>query len=335
MLYPLARHLLFRLQPETAHDLALAALNRGGWRGMRACPPALPTELMGITLPNPVGLAAGLDKNGAYLNGLGRLGFGFVEIGTVTPRPQPGNPKPRMFRLPQAEALINRLGFNNDGVEQLVRNVEHADYTGVLGINIGKNKDTPLAQAAEDYLHCLNRVYALADYITVNVSSPNTEGLRELQQADPLRELLSQLLRQRDALADRHGRRAPMVVKVAPDMNTEQITAMADVFRELRLDGVIATNTTIDHTLVADLPHGDEAGGLSGGPLRRPAARVLEAFHTALAGELPLIGVGGITRGEHAREKQQAGAQAVQIYTGFIYRGPGLIRDCVTAMAAA
>jgi dihydroorotate dehydrogenase len=293
---------------------------------------------MGIAFPNGVGLAAGMDKNGAYIDALAALGFGFIEIGTVTPRAQPGNPQPRMFRLPEARALINRLGFNNHGVDVLVRNVarsRHAQEGGVLGINIGKNFDTPIERAADDYLACLRKVYTLATYVTVNISSPNTANLRELQSGAALSGLLKALSAERAKLADRHGRKVPIVVKIAPDLAREQVEALAALLVEEGMDGVIATNTTIAREAVAHLRHGEEAGGLSGEPLRAASSRVIGWLHQALAGALPIIGVGGILSGTDAREKIVAGASLVQFYTGMVYRGPDLVPECVEALAAS
>ena len=339
MLYPLARTALFRLPPETAHDAALAGLKRAHALGLsrlyaaRVAP--APCTVMGLEFPNPVGLAAGLDKNGDYIDALAALGFGFIEIGTVTPRPQPGNPPPRLFRIPAAEALINRLGFNNKGVDYLVAQVRRSRYAGVLGINIGKNRDTPNEQALDDYLHCLDRVYDHASYVAVNISSPNTAGLRDLQQADTLDRLVGALLARRDQLADRSGSRKPLLMKVAPDLDADQVGQIAQVFNERRPDGVIATNTTIDHSAVADLPHGEEVGGLSGRPLAPRATEVLRGLRRALSPDIPLIGVGGIVDDRTAADRCQAGAALLQIYTGFIYHGPALIAEASQAFAAA
>jgi dihydroorotate dehydrogenase len=289
--------------------------------------------VFGIDFPNPVGLAAGLDKNGAHLDALFGLGFGFVEIGTTTPRPQPGNPRPRMFRLPRHRALINRLGFNNEGVDALVRNVERArSRTGVLGINIGKNKDTPNESAQDDYLHCLERVYPLADYVTVNISSPNTAGLRELQEEQALRRLVGTLREAQERLGARHGKRVPMLVKVAPDLSDEDIEAAARVLADLQVDGVVATNTTVSRLGIEDARHADEAGGLSGQPLMAQATYVLRRMRTRLPDSIPLIGVGGVLSGADAAAKMAAGASLVQFYTGLIYRGPVLVRECVEAI---
>lgn len=340
-MYGLARKLLFQLDAETAHGLGLKAMN-AAWRTglnplLAARPTPLPTEAMGLSFTNPVGCAAGLDKNGECIDALAAMGFGFVEIGTTTPRPQPGNPKPRMFRLPEHGAVINRLGFNNAGVDALVRNVEASRLRRrggdtVLGINIGKNKDTPNESAADDYLLCLSRVYALADYVTVNISSPNTAGLRELQEEQALRRLLGVLREGQELLAARHGRRVPLLVKIAPDLDDEGIEACARVIGDLRVDGLIATNTTLDRSAVAGHPLAEEAGGLSGAPLYPKSTAVLRQLAERLPPGIPLIGVGGISRGEDAAGKIAAGATLVQFYTGFIYHGPELIADCIEAI---
>jgi dihydroorotate dehydrogenase len=289
---------------------------------------------MGIRFPNPVGLAAGLDKNGEYIDALAALGFGFLEIGTVTPRPQPGNAKPRMFRLVEHEAIINRLGFNNLGVERLLRNVERASFSGVLGINIGKNFDTPNDRAASDYLLCLDAVYARASYVAVNISSPNTQNLRELQSSERLDELLAALMERRDALAARHGATKPLLVKIAPDLDDAQIASIAALAVTHRVDGLIATNTTVSRDAVAGHPHASQAGGLSGRPLFGPSTKVLSKLASELQGRVPLIGVGGIAGGADARAKIDAGASLVQLYTGFIYDGPRLIAQARKACRA-
>jgi dihydroorotate dehydrogenase len=290
--------------------------------------------VMGIRFPNPVGLAAGLDKNGEYIDALAALGFGFLEIGTVTPRPQPGNAKPRMFRLVEHEAIINRLGFNNLGVERLLRNVERASFSGVLGINIGKNFDTPNDRAASDYLLCLDAVYARASYVAVNISSPNTQNLRELQSSERLDELLAALMERRDALAARHGATKPLLVKIAPDLDDAQIASIAALAVTHRVDGLIATNTTVSRDAVAGHPHASQAGGLSGRPLFGPSTKVLSKLASELQGRVPLIGVGGIAGGADARAKIDAGASLVQLYTGFIYDGPRLIAQARKACRA-
>jgi dihydroorotate dehydrogenase len=289
--------------------------------------------VMGIDFPNPVGLAAGLDKNGEYIDALGALGFGYLEIGTVTPRPQPGNPKPRMFRLVEHEAIINRLGFNNQGVERLVRNVERAAFRGVLGINIGKNFDTPNERAADDYLQCLDAVYDRATYVTVNISSPNTKNLRDLQSAEALDALLAAVMGRRAALARRHGLTKPLLVKVAPDLDDEQVDAIASIAVKHSVDGLIATNTTVQREAVKGHRHEPQTGGLSGRPLLAPSTAVLRKLAQALGGRVPLIGVGGILSGADARAKIEAGASLVQLYTGFVYRGPALIGEARRALA--
>ena len=336
-MYGLARPLLFALDAERAHGLGLASLEaayRSGLNPLIAkAPKPLPTKAFGLTFPNPVGLAAGLDKNGAHIDALLALGFGFVEVGTVTPRPQPGNPKPRMFRLPQQEAVINRLGFNNEGVDALVRNVERARRIGgLLGINIGKNKDTPNESAEDDYLHCLRKVYALADYVTVNISSPNTAGLRELQEEQALRRLVSALRDEQEKLAGQHGKRVPMLVKIAPDLSESDIDAAGRVLGDLAVDGVIATNTTIARDGVEGARFADEVGGLSGAPLMGKSTAVLRMLRTRLPESIPLVGVGGILHGADAATKQAAGALLVQVYTGLVYRGPALVGECVDAL---
>ena len=329
--YSLVRPLLFRLDPENAHNLTLHGLNllqRSGLSGLLASTPHVrPRRVMGLDFPNPVGLAAGLDKDGMCIDALAALGFGFIEIGTVTPRPQPGNPRPRLFRLPQANAIINRMGFNNLGVDNLLENVRRARYRGILGINIGKNFDTPIERAAEDYLHGLRKVYEHAGYVTVNISSPNTKNLRQLQQADELGSLLGQIKEEQGKLAQRHGRYVPLALKIAPDLDTPQIIAIADLLLQHEIDGVIATNTTLSRAGVEGLPHGAESGGLSGAPVRVPSTSVVKQLSLALAGKIPVIGVGGIMSALDAQEKLAAGASLVQIYSGLIYRGPALISE--------
>lgn len=337
-MYNLARQLLFKLSPETSHDLSLDLIGAGGRLGLngKLCkqPSALPVTVMGLDFPNPVGLAAGLDKNGAAIDGFGQLGFGFVEIGTVTPRPQPGNPKPRLFRLPEATAIINRMGFNNLGVDHLLARVRAAQYTGVLGINIGKNADTPVERAVDDYLIGLSKVYADASYITVNVSSPNTPGLRTLQFGDSLKQLLEALAARREQLISTYGRRVPLAIKIAPDMTDEETALVAAALLETGMDAVIATNTTLGREGVEGLPFADEAGGLSGAPVLRKSTHTVKVLAGELAGKMPIIAAGGITEGRHAAEKIAAGASLVQIYSGFIYKGPSLIRESVDAIAA-
>ena len=336
-MYGLARPFLFGLDAEAAHGAALNALEVAYRTGAGALlsrrPTPLPTRAFGLTFPNPVGLAAGLDKNGAHIDALMALGFGFIEIGTVTPRPQEGNPKPRMFRLPEQSAVINRLGFNNGGVDALVRNVERAKRRhGLLGINIGKNKDTPNESAENDYLFCLERVYPIADYVTVNISSPNTAGLRELQEEQALRRPVGTLRDAQGRLAAVHGRRVPMLVKIAPDLTDNDVEAAARVLGNLHVDGVIATNTTVSRVGIEGSPLAHEAGGLSGKPLLGQATAVLRMMRTRLPESIPMIGVGGILSGADAAAKMAAGATLVQCYTGLVYRGPALIKECVEAM---
>jgi dihydroorotate dehydrogenase len=335
MLYEALQPLLFRLDGETAHDAALRALHVAFALHLTRAAAPLPgraVRVMGIDFPNPVGLAAGLDKNGAHIDALASFGFGFIEIGTVTPRPQPGNPRPRMFRLPAARAVINRMGFNNQGVDALVANVNRSHFRGVLGINVGKNFDTPIERAADDYVECLRKVYPLAGYVAANVSSPNTKNLRELQQGDALDRLLGSLMDQRESLASVHGRRVPIVVKLAPDLEETALEAAADACLRHRIDGVIATNTTIARDGVAGLPHADETGGLSGAPVKAKATHVLARLHAHLGDRVPLIGVGGILCAADAKEKMAAGASLVQVYTGLVYRGPALVKELVAAL---
>jgi dihydroorotate dehydrogenase len=333
-MYSLLRPLLFSLDPETAHHATLDALKTAHSLGMLCAKPTSenPRTVMGLDFPNPLGLAAGLDKNGAYIDALAALGFGFIEIGTVTPRPQPGNPKPRMFRLPEAKAIINRMGFNNLGVDTLIENVKRAKFRGVLGINIGKNFDTPIEKAASDYLIGLRKVYTHASYVTINISSPNTKNLRQLQSGDELEALLEQLKAEQEILANLHGKYVPLAVKIAPDLDQEQIRQIASLLIRHRIDGVIATNTTLSREGVENLPHGNEAGGLSGLPVREKSTAVIRQLSAALDGALPIIGVGGILSGADAVEKIQAGAALVQIYSGMIYRGPDLVGEAIKSL---
>lgn len=334
--YPLLRPLLFSLDAEVAHNLTLNGLDfihaLGFTRMLGQHVECEPRSVMGIRFPNAVGLAAGLDKNGAHIEGLSDLGFGFLEIGTITPRPQPGNPKPRIFRLPSAQGIINRMGFNNDGVDKLIENVDRANYKGVLGINIGKNADTPIENAADDYLTCLRKVYTRATYVTVNISSPNTKNLRQLQQSDELDNLLAQLKAEQTVLADKYGKYVPIALKIAPDLDTPQVQDIAAKLLKHKFDGVIATNTTLSRTGVENLKHGSETGGLSGAPVRAKSTRVIRELAAALDGALPIIGVGGILGGDDAKEKIQAGASLVQLYSGLIYRGPELVSECVKTL---
>jgi dihydroorotate dehydrogenase len=339
LLYALTRPLLFSLDAEAAHNLTLPALRRAAALGLTRAvrkPAADPRTVMGIAFPNPVGLAAGLDKDGAYIDGLAALGFGSIEIGTVTPRAQPGNPKPRMFRLPAAQGIINRMGFNNGGVDAFVANVQaskfYQDKQGVLGLNIGKNADTPIERAADDYLHCLQKVYPYASYVTVNISSPNTKNLRQLQGASELDALLAQLKDAQSRLADRHQRYVPLTLKIAPDIDGEQIKNIAGALMRHKIDGVIATNTTLSRSAVEGMQHGAEAGGLSGAPVFELSNIVIRALKAELGDALPIIGVGGIMRGADARAKIDAGASLVQLYSGLIYAGPALVRDCALAL---
>jgi len=338
MIYPLFRPLLFALDPETAHEIAFAGLDLAVRCGIAPLfgphiPPS-PVTAMGLRFPNRIGLAAGLDKNAAHIDGLAALGFGFIECGTVTPRAQPGNPKPRLFRLPRSEALINRLGFNNDGVDRFLANAGRASWRGILGLNVGKNFDTPNARAADDYLACLRAVYARASYVTVNVSSPNTKGLRDLQSEKALASLVAALKAEQEILADKHGKYTPIAVKIAPDLEPRAIDGIARLLVRHAVDGVIATNTTIAREAVKGEPHAEEAGGLSGRPLRARSTAVVARLAKALDGALPIIGAGGILCGADAKEKVDAGATLVQIYTGLIYRGPELVAECARELAA-
>ncbi len=337
--YSLLRPALFALDPETAHHATLDALKTANCLGalplLARRPVQDPRTVMGITFPNAVGLAAGLDKNGEAIAGLAALGFGFIEIGTVTPLPQPGNPKPRMFRIPEVQGIINRMGFNNDGVDKLIENVQRAKFKGVLGINIGKNAVTPIERAADDYLIGLRKVYAHASYVTVNVSSPNTKNLRQLQGGDELDALLAQLKAEQDRLAQQHGLYVPLAVKIAPDLDDAQIKQIAALLMQHRIDGVIATNTTLSREGVENLPHGNETGGLSGAPVRDKSSAVIRALAAELQGALPIIGVGGILCGTDAVEKMQAGAALVQLYSGMVYRGWGLVEECAAALQRA
>ena len=337
-MYSLARRFLFALDPEVSHEWSLRVLSLAErfhlLRLIKTTVPSCPVEVMGIRFPNPVGLAAGLDKNGDCIEALGGLGFGFIEIGTITPVAQPGNPRPRLFRLVDHNGIINRMGFNNKGVDYLVNRVKRRRYTGILGINIGKNKVTPDEQALDDYCACLRAVYAHADYVTVNISSPNTPGLRNLQFGENLRQLLAGLKAQQMQLATQHGRYVPIAVKIAPDMTEEEIRGVADTLLENKIDAVIATNTTLAREGVENSPFAEEAGGLSGAPVKDKSTEVIRSLAQHLQGRMPIIGVGGIMCGQDAAEKIRAGASLVQIYSGFIYRGPALIREAVQASMA-
>ncbi len=337
-MYTLLRDLLFLFPAETSHHLALDSLKLAGKTGLLGKPEALPgrsVTVMGIEFPNPVGLAAGLDKNGEYIDALAALGFGFIEIGTVTPRPQPGNPKPRLFRLPKAQAIINRMGFNNHGIDYLLENVSKARYPGIIGVNIGKNFDTPVEKAADDYLIGLRKAYPVAHYITVNISSPNTPGLRTLQYGDELKRLLVTLREEQSKLTQQVGRYVPVAIKVAPDLSELEIREMAQVFSEVQIDGLIATNTTLDKSAVQGLPHANEQGGLSGKPLTQHSTEVIRQFRADMDSRIPIIGVGGILSGADAQAKLAAGASLVQVYSGFIYRGAALVRECVAVTKKA
>lgn len=336
MTYNLLRPLLFLLDAETAHTLtldALGLLKKTGLLPNRAVHCA-PVRVMGLDFPNPVGLAAGLDKNGAYISALARLGFGFIEVGTVTPRPQPGNPRPRLFRVPQAEAIINRMGFNNVGIDKLIENVRQADYQGILGINIGKNADTPLQNAVDDYLICLRKAYPYASYVTVNISSPNTKQLRQLQNETELEQLLGTLKTEQTRLSDQHGRYTPLAVKIAPDLESAQIEVIASLLLKHRMDAVIATNTTTARDGLEHLPHGDQQGGLSGAPLTERSTAVIRQLATHLQQAIPIIGAGGIMSPLNAQAKIEAGASLVQVYSGLIYRGPDLVSEIASLLCS-
>jgi dihydroorotate dehydrogenase len=334
-LYSLARSALFRLDAEHAHELTIEAFRRAPQLATAPFAGSAvedPVDLFGLHFANRVGLAAGLDKNGECLDAWSRLGFGFVEIGTVTPRAQPGNPKPRMFRLPRHEALINRLGFNNKGADYVLARVRESSYRGVLGVNLGKNFDTPNERAADDYVAGLKKLYGVASYVTINVSSPNTKGLRDLQSQAALRALLAAITVERSRLADAHGKRVPLLLKIAPDLSDAQIADAADVARASGIEGIIATNTTIARPGVEGEAVAGETGGLSGTPLRRMALGVLRKLRARVGVDFPLIGVGGVTSAAAAVERVEAGANLVQVYTGFIYRGPPLVRECAAAL---
>ncbi|WP_108650577.1 quinone-dependent dihydroorotate dehydrogenase [Dongshaea marina] len=336
MLYNLVRSVLFKFDPEKAHDLSMRQLSRHHHFPFdyfyRQNIPDNPVEVMGLTFPNPVGLAAGLDKDGECIEALDAMGFGFIEVGTVTPRPQSGNPKPRLFRVIPAQGIINRMGFNNKGVDNLVENIKAARYRAVLGVNIGKNKDTPIEKGLEDYLICMDKVYQYAGYIAINISSPNTPDLRSLQYGEALDELLGGLKKKQQELAEQHGKYVPLALKIAPDLSFEEVDQVAQALLKHGIDGVIATNTTLDRSLIFDMPHAGEDGGLSGRPLQNRSTLIINHLKNKLEDKLPIIGVGGIDSAMAAREKQQAGAQLVQIYTGFIYKGPELIKEIANAL---
>jgi len=334
MYYPFVRKALFQLDPERAHDLTLQQLKRISGTPLmgliRQSLPFKPVTCMGLTFKNPLGLAAGLDKNGECIDAFGAMGFGSIEIGTVTPRPQPGNDKPRMFRIVAAEGIINRMGFNNMGVDNLVENVKKAHFDGILGINIGKNKDTPVEQGKDDYLTCMDKIYPYAGYIAINISSPNTPGLRSLQYGEALDDLLAAIKIRQNDLQQIHHKYVPVAVKIAPDVSEEELIQVADSLVRHNIDGVIATNTTLDRELVKGLKHAEEAGGLSGRPVQLRSTEIVRRLALELQGRIPIIGVGGIDSLVSAREKMTAGASLVQIYSGFIYKGPPLIKEIVT-----
>ena len=334
MYYPFVRKALFQLDPERAHDLTLQQLKRISGTPLlgliRQSLPFKPVTCMGLTFKNPLGLAAGLDKNGECIDAFGAMGFGSIEIGTVTPRPQPGNDKPRMFRIVAAEGIINRMGFNNLGVDNLVENVKKAHFDGILGINIGKNKDTPVEQGKDDYLTCMDKIYPYAGYIAINISSPNTPGLRSLQYGEALDDLLAAIKTRQNDLQQIHHKYVPVAVKIAPDLSEEELIQVADSLVRHNIDGVIATNTTLDRELVKGLKHAEEAGGLSGRPVQLRSTEIVRRLALELQGRIPIIGVGGIDSLVSAREKITAGASLVQIYSGFIYKGPPLIKEIVT-----
>lgn len=336
MLYSAIRKILFKLDPEISHELTIKSLKNTGATPLNFAYKqhidSKPVQVMGIHFPNACGLAAGLDKNGECIRAFEAMGFGFIEVGTVTPRPQPGNDKPRIFRLTQANAIINRMGFNNKGVDYLVEQVRKAKYRGVLGINIGKNKDTPDENAKDDYIYCMRKVYNFASYITVNISSPNTPGLRSLQYGDALNELLSALKAEQTILAAQYDKYVPVTVKIAPDLSAEEVESIAQCLIANGIDGVIATNTTLSREGVEGLEHGQEQGGLSGQPVKDKSTEVIKLLAKALAGKLPIIGVGGIASGKDAQEKMAAGASLVQVYSGFIYKGPELVKEIVATI---
>ncbi len=337
--YPALKPWLFRMDAEQAHEWTTRLMRLSHAFGLlnlgRTPPPQTPVDCLGLRFPNALGLAAGMDKSASTVAAWNALGFGFVEVGTLTPRPQPGNPKPRLFRLPQHEALINRMGFNNPGIDAAVKRLEKRRTTALVGVNIGKNFDTPNENAVRDYLYCLKAAYPVADYIAVNISSPNTKGLRDLQGEESMRQLLGALKTEQASLQQAHGKKVPVLVKIAPDLEVQHIEALARVFNELAVDGVIATNTTISREAVQGHPLAEEAGGLSGAPVRERSTQVIQAFRSLLREETPVIGVGGILNGNHAVEKLQAGAALIQLYSGLVYRGPALIDDVLRAIAKA
>jgi dihydroorotate dehydrogenase len=335
-IYKLISPLLFQFDAETVHDFTLNSLKTaerlGALKFYPAPPVCQPRQVMGIIFPNAVGLAAGLDKNAAVIDGMAALGFGFIEVGTVTPRPQPGNPKPRLFRVEEAQGIVNRFGFNNLGVDHLIENVKAAKYKGVLGINIGKNFDTPNENAVDDYLICMRKVYAYASYITVNISSPNTKNLRALQEKEALSHLLATLKLEQLKLAGTHGRYVPVALKIAPDLAQSQVNEIADLLMQHNIDGVIATNTTLARDMVQGMAHAEETGGLSGAPVREKSTLVIQQLSQRLQGAVPIIGVGGILSGADAVEKIAAGADLVQVYSGLIYKGPKLVHEVCSSL---
>jgi dihydroorotate dehydrogenase len=336
MLYRIAREFLFMQDPEVVHEMTIKGLKLTGSTPLSCLYsqklPSKPVTVMGLTFDNPVGLAAGLDKNGESIDAFAAMGFGFIEVGTVTPRPQTGNDKPRIFRIVESEAIINRMGFNNAGVDALVENVKKANYKGILGINIGKNKDTPIEKGNEDYLICMDKVYQYASYITINISSPNTPGLRTLQYGEALDDLLSCLKERQAELTKTHEKYVPLAVKIAPDLTDEELAQVAESLVKYKMDGVIATNTTLDRSLVHDMPHAGEAGGLSGRPVQHASTEIVRKLAVMLDGQLPIIGVGGIDSVVAAKEKFIAGAELVQVYSGFIYKGPKLVKNIVKSL---
>ncbi|QUM76498.1 quinone-dependent dihydroorotate dehydrogenase [Moritella sp. 24] len=336
MLYRIAREFLFMQDPEVVHEMTIKGLKLTGSTPLSCLYsqklPSKPVTVMGLTFDNPVGLAAGLDKNGESIDAFAAMGFGFIEVGTVTPRPQSGNEKPRIFRIVKSEAIINRMGFNNEGVDALVENVKRANYKGILGINIGKNKDTPIEKGNEDYLICMDKVYQHASYIAINISSPNTPGLRTLQYGEALDELLSCLKERQAELTKIHEQYVPLAVKIAPDLTDDELAQVAASLVKYKMDGVIATNTTLDRTLVHDMPHASEAGGLSGRPVQNASTEIVRKLAVLLDGQLPIIGVGGIDSVVAAKEKFVAGAELVQVYSGFIYKGPKLVKNIVKSL---
>jgi dihydroorotate dehydrogenase len=333
MFYPLAKKVLFQMDPERAHELTFRQLSRITGTPLeyliKQSVPAKPVTCMGLTFKNPVGLAAGLDKDGDCIDALGLMGFGFIEVGTVTPLPQPGNEKPRLFRVIDAEGLINRMGFNNRGVDNLVENIKRSHFDGILGVNVGKNKDTPVENGKDDYLICMDKVYSHAGYIAINISSPNTPGLRTLQYGEALDDLLSAIKNKQNELNSKYNKYVPIALKIAPDLSDEELIQIADSLIKYNIDGVIATNTTLDRSLIQGFQHAQQAGGLSGRPLQSRSTEVIRRLSQELKGKIPIIGVGGIDSAISAKEKIDAGASLIQIYSGFIYKGPKLIKDIV------